>query len=190
MNDRQAAADRAITGSLVDARNVGAHKSFRLIVDVPAELAMDAINAFGWPSMVSPVPVAVAGLERAAAPVEQSHPPEPQPEQKPASEALSGEERHARAAVLADARRREEASKPKGGRLARQAGILCQDKRFQHFLSARIGSAWSVGDPELTAHNLKTHLNIQSRTELDHDPEAAKRWRDLHGDYQLWLACP
>lgn len=53
---------RAISGSLVDARNVATHKSFRLVIDIPAEEAMTAIEAFGWPTMAAPVPVAVARL--------------------------------------------------------------------------------------------------------------------------------
>jgi hypothetical protein len=51
-----------IAGSLVDAKNVNTHKVMRLIIDVPAENALKVIAAFGWPTMVDPVPVAVARL--------------------------------------------------------------------------------------------------------------------------------
>lgn len=53
----------AIMGSLVDARNVGTHKSVKLTVHVPAELAMQVFEAFGWPTMVEPVAIAIARLD-------------------------------------------------------------------------------------------------------------------------------
>jgi hypothetical protein len=52
----------AIFGSLVDIRNVGAHKSVRLTVEVPAELAAAVIDTFGWPTHAEPVPVALARM--------------------------------------------------------------------------------------------------------------------------------
>lgn len=52
----------AIFGSLVDLRNVGAHHAVRLTVEVPAELAGQVIEAFGWPTQADPVPVAVARM--------------------------------------------------------------------------------------------------------------------------------
>jgi hypothetical protein len=55
-----------IDGSLVDVRNVNQHKCVRLIVDVPAERAREVIDAFGWPTMVNPVSVAIARLTEQA----------------------------------------------------------------------------------------------------------------------------
>lgn len=55
-------APAAIMGQLVDVRNVGTHKSVKLTVHVPAELAMQVLEAFGWATGVDPVPVAVARL--------------------------------------------------------------------------------------------------------------------------------
>jgi hypothetical protein len=58
-----------IAGSLTDIRNVGVHKAIRLTVEVPAELAQGVLDAFGWPTAVQPVPVALArmvGEERKA----------------------------------------------------------------------------------------------------------------------------
>lgn len=59
----------AIFGSLVDMRNVSAHKCARLTIEVPAEQAAEIVAMFGWPTAVSPVPVALArmvGEERKA----------------------------------------------------------------------------------------------------------------------------
>ena len=52
----------AISAQLVDMRNVGAHKSLKLTLHVPEEQALKAIEAFGWPTGVNPVPVALARL--------------------------------------------------------------------------------------------------------------------------------
>lgn len=52
----------AIFGSLVDVRNIGAHKCARLTVEVPAEQAAEIIAMFGWPTQAAPVPVALARM--------------------------------------------------------------------------------------------------------------------------------
>jgi hypothetical protein len=41
-------------GSLVDLKNVGTHKSVRLIVEVPEEYGEAIVRAFGWPTRVKP----------------------------------------------------------------------------------------------------------------------------------------
>lgn len=56
----------AISGSLVNMRNVGTHKSVALTVHVPEERAQQVIAAFGWPTMTAPVPIAIARLEERA----------------------------------------------------------------------------------------------------------------------------
>lgn len=52
----------ALQGSLVDIRNVGTHKSVKLTIHVPEELALNVTELFGWPTAASPVPVALARL--------------------------------------------------------------------------------------------------------------------------------
>ena len=51
-----------IGGSLVDVKNFNTDKSVRLVIDVPAELALRVIEIFGWPTRADPIPVAVARL--------------------------------------------------------------------------------------------------------------------------------
>jgi hypothetical protein len=58
----------AFTGALVNLKNVATHKSVALTVEVPEEHAAALIAAFGWPTRVRPVPVAVARLAGEAAP--------------------------------------------------------------------------------------------------------------------------
>lgn len=59
MSDKPA----AIMASLVDVRNIAAHKCVRLEIHVPVEQAASVMQAFGWPTMADPVPVAIARLE-------------------------------------------------------------------------------------------------------------------------------
>lgn len=53
----------AISASLVDVRNVAQHKCVRLEIHVPVEQAALVMQAFGWPTMADPVPVAIARLD-------------------------------------------------------------------------------------------------------------------------------
>lgn len=72
----------AIMGSLVNLKNVATHKSIALTIHVPAEAAQEVLAAFGWPTMVDPVPVAVARLEESASltqPAPKDEPEEPTP---------------------------------------------------------------------------------------------------------------
>jgi len=52
----------AIMASLVDVRNIAAHRCVRLEIHVPVEQAALVMQAFGWPTMADPVPVAIARL--------------------------------------------------------------------------------------------------------------------------------
>jgi hypothetical protein len=76
---------------------------------------------------------------------------------------------------------------PKGGALAKLAGMWCADKTFQ---------AWLETDPDNAAPNesgatlcLYALCEIESRRELDHDPAAAERFnRLIRGPYMKWRA--
>lgn len=58
----------AIEGQLVSIKNVSTHKSACLTIHVPEEYALKVIEAFGWPTMVAPVHVAIARLDPTAKP--------------------------------------------------------------------------------------------------------------------------
>lgn len=62
------------------------------------------------------------------------------------------------------------AQKPKGGALARLAGQLCQQQRFQRFAD--------VSNAEEAADWIRHLCGVESRAELDHNPAAAKRFHD------------
>jgi hypothetical protein len=54
--------EAVFSGSLVNLKNVATHKSVALTVEVPEEYAAALVAAFGWPTRVRPVPVALARL--------------------------------------------------------------------------------------------------------------------------------
>ncbi len=69
------------------------------------------------------------------------------------------------APLVADFERRQPEEKPKGGELARLAGQLCQNPEFLKY-----GNYESPGE---AAADIRFACQIESRAELDHNPEAA-----------------
>jgi hypothetical protein len=66
-------------GALVNLKNSPTHKSIVLQIEVPEEYGEAIVRAFGWPTRVKPLSVAVARLE---GPGEQPKSPEPREEPK------------------------------------------------------------------------------------------------------------
>lgn len=70
--------------------------------------------------------------------------------------------------------------KPKGGALAKLAGMWCNDPEFQNWACSKT--------PEQAAQFIYGACGVESRTELDHDSEAAERFhRSVRGPYQKHL---
>lgn len=156
----------AIQGSLVDAYNVNTHKVLRLEIDVPVELAGDVLQAFGWPTMVNPVPVAIARLNAAES-----------SSQLPAA----GEE----CGACKEPARQSASSPPlKGGPLAKKAAMMCNHPLFGKFMGC---------EDEQRVDALKTYCGLQldeSRRLLDHWPTAGEKLNELYDTFQLWLNPP
>lgn len=72
---------------------------------------------------------------------------------------------------------------PKGGTLAQWAAVRCQDADFQAWLYSEYRAKWvetEGASPEVVAANvLRSVCGIESRAELDSDPEAAARFHRL-----------
>ena len=68
-------------------------------------------------------------------------------------------------------RKPEPAERPKGGELARLAGQLCNNPAFQVFVGGT--------DPDSAAEIVRFQCGIQSRSELDHNPEAAAHFHKV-----------
>jgi hypothetical protein len=79
------------------------------------------------------------------------------------------------------------AEKPKGGKLAQRAGIVCGEPAFLQFLldaHATEFRSWSE-DP---AAFVRCYARVGSRAELDHRPEAAQKFNNLMAEYNAWLS--
>lgn len=83
-------------------------------------------------------------------------------------------------------------SKLKGGYLARNAALLCQDEQFRLYLDRRRAAKFNLEIPDGTHTEddardfLLAACAIASRAELDHNPEAAIMFRYINHHYQAW----
>ena len=79
--------------------------------------------------------------------------------------------------------RREEVTpkvKPKGGELARMAGVFCNDEEFREMIN--------VNNSEEARSWICLSCEIESRAELDHDPIAANKFHELfRKPFNEWL---
>jgi hypothetical protein len=67
---------------------------------------------------------------------------------------------------------------------AEQAGLKCADTDFSGYLWARTNQ---MDIPEWTAAEAVRKLcGVNSRAELDRNPNAGKAWDSLYSDYQFW----
>jgi len=144
----------AIMASLVDVRNIAAHKCVRLELHVPVEQASLVMAAFGWPTVADPVPVAIARLV------------EPDATSEPASEGQR------------TARHWRQVKPPQ------QAGIRCDEKAFQRFLSERYDAIETTGG---AAECVRDICGVSSRSDIGATDGSARAWRELDGEYQFWL---
>jgi hypothetical protein len=73
----------------------------------------------------------------------------------------------------------EDAAEARGGKYAQQAGIMCHQVAFQQFVEAK--------DEEAAAQFIRDHCGVLSRSKLDHNDAAAKKFLDLKSEYEFWL---
>lgn len=83
----------------------------------------------------------------------------------------------------------------KGGQLARQAAMLCQDAMFQLYLDRRRRAKFGIEENALPdgTHNAEdardwicAACQIKSRAELDHNPVAAATFRRIRQRFLTW----
>lgn len=60
---------------------------------------------------------------------------------------------------------------------ARQCAIQCSKADFKHWLHEIHGA--DISDQIRIDNHVRSMLRVESRAELDHNPEAARRWQDL-----------
>lgn len=85
----------------------------------------------------------------------------------------------------------------KGGNVARQAAMLCQDRTFQLYLDRRRRAKFGIDESALPdgTHNaedardwLIAACKIQSRTELDSNYQARQTFRQIRNRFNHWRA--
>lgn len=81
----------------------------------------------------------------------------------------------------------------KGGRRARQAAMLCQDEGFRLWLDRRARAKYNmlIDDGTHTPEDARDFIlkacAVASRAELDHNPDAAKRFNQIQYHYNRYL---
>ena len=70
--------------------------------------------------------------------------------------------------------------------LPQQAGILCNDPRFQEFAALRCGFQNVAFTFPATTKYLRDACQIDSRTELATTPEAAEKFNRLRTEFDAW----
>lgn len=73
--------------------------------------------------------------------------------------------------------------------IAQRAGIVCEEGGFRTFLKEEYGDEWEISNGD--AASVVRHLcMVKSRSELDHEPLAGKRFNELDSEYRTWLRVP
>jgi hypothetical protein len=92
------------------------------------------------------------------------------------------------APLVADFEKREpEPEKPKGGALAKLAGMLCADPEFWKFLTHQFSLEDACESDETAATVIREVCEIESRSELDWHTDAADRFHaQIRGPWIKW----
>ncbi|GLQ26108.1 hypothetical protein [Sulfitobacter pacificus] len=69
---------------------------------------------------------------------------------------------------------------------AQQAGIICNDDRFQKFAATRSGLPGEQFNTSAAAEYLRTVCQITSRRQLNHSGEAKARFHILRTEFDAW----
>lgn len=86
----------------------------------------------------------------------------------------------------------KEPEKPKGGHLSREAAKMCEVPEFQKFArewyeaSALKNELNTFTAEDLAVNMIYAECDIESRAELDHNPQAAKHFHELMREYRSW----
>lgn len=69
---------------------------------------------------------------------------------------------------------------------AQQAGILCNDPAFQRYAATRSGFAGGQFQASAAAEFLRDECDVDSRRDLDRDPDARARFDRLKTSFDAW----
>lgn len=210
----------AIAAQLVDMRNVGTHKVLKLTIHIPEEQALAAIAAFGWPTGVDPVPIAIARMktEKEVMPPESTKqstetPPRQQetvdgaktptcqpPYGENCTEPFNWDDGVPYCDTCGRFRSNEahhrvaKAPKTKTAwrdmRLANQAGILCDKPAFQKFLTETYSDSHNPFTAESAVLFVRDHCGVKSRSHISPFATRGAKWKELFNEYSRWMHEP
>jgi len=69
---------------------------------------------------------------------------------------------------------------------AQQAGILCNDPRFQKFAAQQAGYPGRSFNTSAAAHFLRMECGVNSRRDLNSDQSAKTRFQILRTEFDAW----
>lgn len=69
---------------------------------------------------------------------------------------------------------------------AQQAGMLCNDARFQQFVGARIVKSGATCNATACAEYIRRQCKINSRKELNTSDGAAAQFQKIRTDFDAW----
>jgi len=142
-------------------RSVASRKIVQFVLEVPQE-------QFGQAIEISPIGAWVAVARLNTNPDSGSHSISPRPDRGDAETVAPAGE------------------KPATNSLAQQAGILCNDKRFQKFMTNEWRSP--IEDAENCAAAVRMRCRVNSRSEIVTGTDAGARWFALLERYRGWQA--
>lgn len=170
----------AFAATYADFRLVRGRKVAVVALEIPIEQAEAFVAAFGLPNPASETWVALARLAQepgnlvgvvnvterevsepapVAAPAPASA-PEPPAERRPFKNLLP----------------------------AQQAGIACNELRFRRYLvDERMAPQTVLDDPEEAAIAVRHLCGVDSRRDLKPGTAAARKWAEIHTDFQMWM---
>lgn len=158
--------DAVTAGCFSDFKLVKTRNVAQLVIELPLERADEALELLGGlPRPSREVWVAVARLT--GNPFTEAAKPAPQPETP--------------TAPAAEPERRKITDLP----FSQRAAMLCQDELFGNFLADRFPDHWYTAGCDAT-NTLRRICQVQSRTELNTDHDAAARFDRLSRDFWIW----
>lgn len=167
----------AIQAQLVDIRNLGTEKCVKLTLHIPAEQAPLVLKAFGWPTAVEPVPVALARLTQPKEAEAQPRPPVTESPSATTGGAQSKKSWHEMS-------------------MSQQAGLLCGEISFATFLKDYHPSTWRETEgtegllKDRAAQCVRFLCGVESRSEIKPDTSAGGYWIKLNSEYRAWMQQP
>lgn len=70
--------------------------------------------------------------------------------------------------------------------LSQESALRCSEPVFRQFLTEQYPDGDHFANADEAAIAVRDICGVASRSQFDHDPEAAARWRALEGRYKAW----